>query len=89
MPEVNLSPKVPPTATWVKLRYEILPKKPGAELIARVWSDASIKNAVVIRGGSGEVFVKLSAPQKLYYQHPVTVRLNLKVTAYKDAAGRG
>lgn len=83
MPEVDLSPAVPPTARWVKLHYEMKPRKPGAQLIARIWS-GPLDDAVVIRGESGDVFVPLNVPQKLSYQHPVTVRLTLKVTAYKS-----
>ncbi len=83
MPEVDLSPAVPPTARWIKLHYEMKPRKPGARLIARVWS-GPLDDAVVIRGGSGDVFLPLKAPQRLSYQHPVTVQLKLKVTAYKN-----
>jgi hypothetical protein len=84
MPDVDLSPAVPASASWVKLRYEISGLKPDARLIARLWS-ADVKEAVVIQGASGDVFVKLKTPQKLSYQHPVDVRLKLKVTAYKDS----
>lgn len=83
MAEINLAPAVPPTAVWVKLRYEIIPRKPDAQLIARLWSSDSVKEAVVVRGASGDVFVKLKVPQKLFYQHPVNVQLKLKVTAFK------
>jgi hypothetical protein len=85
MPEVDLAPAVPPTARWVKLHYELAAQSPGAQLIARLWSAESVKDAVVVRGDAGDVFVKLNVPQKLFYQHPVNVRLKLKVTAYKDA----
>ena len=84
MPEVDLSPVVPVTARWVKLHYEIHPRKSGAQLIARLWSDTFLKDPTVIRGESGDVFVKLNLPQKIFYQHPVTVTLKLKVTGYKD-----
>ncbi len=82
MPEADLSPMVPADATWVKLHYEMAPKRPGADLIARVWSGL-LDDAVVIRGEMGDVFVKLQTPQKIAYQAPVTVDLKLKVTAYK------
>lgn len=82
MPEADLSSVIPRDAVWVKLHYEISPKKPGADLIARVWS-GSLDDAVVIRGESGDVFVKLLKPQKVSYQAPVTVSLKLKVLAYK------
>ena len=83
MPDVDLSSAVPPTARWVKIHYEIKAKTPGANLIARVWS-GGLDDAVVIKGQSGDVFVKLNAPQKISYQFPVNVELKLKVTAYKD-----
>ena len=66
----------------VKIHYEIRPKRAGADLLARVWS-GSLDDAVVIRGESGDVFVKLQTPQKLSYQAPVTVDLKLKVVSYK------
>jgi hypothetical protein len=83
MPEADLSAGVPPGALWVKLHYEMRPKKPGAELIARLWSGPSPDGAEVIRGESGDVFIKLVRPQKLSYQCPVTVELKIKVTAFK------
>jgi hypothetical protein len=86
MPDADLSQVVPQDATWVKLHYEILPKKPGAELIARVWS-GTLDDAVVIRGEAGDVFVKLRTPQKISYQAPVTVSLKLKILAYKASEG--
>ena len=86
MPLIDLSPMVPPSARWVKIHYEIIPKTPGARLIARLWSGAGPENAVVIEGSTGDVFVKLNTPQKLSYQNPVNVTLKMKVTAYKDAA---
>lgn len=82
MPEADLSSVVPKDAVWVKLHYEITPKKPGADLVARVWS-GTLDDAVVIRGESGDVFIKLLTPQKVSYQAPVTVALKLKVMAYK------
>lgn len=82
MPDADLSSAVPREALWVKLHYEIHPRKPGAELIARVWS-GGLDDAVVIKGESGDVFVKLLVPQKISYQAPVTVELKLKVVAYK------
>jgi hypothetical protein len=85
MPEVDLSKAVPETARWVKIHFEMKPKKSGAQLIARVWSGA-LDDAVVIKGESGDAFVRLDKPQRLSYQAPVTVDLKLKVTAYKDSA---
>lgn len=82
MPEADISPVVPPDATWVKLHYMMTPKREGADLIARVWSGA-LDDAVVIKGPEGDVFVKLGVPQRLSYQAPVTVDLKLKVTAFK------
>lgn len=82
MPEVDLSGQIPPTARWLKLRYEMKPQKEGAELIARIWS-GELKEAVVIKGESGDAFVKLNVPQKVSYQRPVGVELKLKVIAYK------
>lgn len=84
MPEVDLSPAVPKSATWVKVHYEMKTEKPGAELIARLWS-GTLDDAVVVRGPEGDAFVKLNVPQKLSYQRPVTVELSLKVLAYKAA----
>ncbi len=84
MPEVDLSPAVPASATWVKVHYEMKTEKPGAELIARLWS-GTLDDAVVVRGAEGDAFVKLNVPQKLSYQRPVTVELSLKVLAYKAA----
>ena len=86
MPEADLSPVVPPSAVWVKIHYEMRPKKPGANLIARLWSGGPVpEDAVVIKGESGDVFIKLKTPQKLSYQNPVNIELKLKVVAYKDA----
>jgi hypothetical protein len=82
VPDADISSAVPKDALWVKLHYEIHPRKPGADLIARVWS-GELDDAVVIRGASGDVFVKLRVPQKVSYQAPVTVELKLKVVAYK------
>lgn len=82
MPTVDLSSQVPPEARWLKLRYEMKPLKPGAELIARVWS-GQLDDAVVIKGEAGDAFVRLDVPQKLWYQRPVTIELKLKVVAYK------
>lgn len=86
MPEVDLSTAVPPSASWVKLHYELAPRKEGADLIARLCPTPGMKEAVVIRGAVGDVFVKLKVPQKLYFQHPVNVQMKLKVTAYKDSS---
>lgn len=84
MPEIDLSETIPKSATWIKVHYEMTSEKPGAELIARLWS-GTLDEAVVIRGGSGDAFVKLNSPQKLSYQRPVTVELKVKITAYKAA----
>ena len=89
MTDVDLSAAVPPSARWVKLRYEIRPRAPGARLIARVWSGPRMADPVVIQGASGDVFVRLTTPQKISYQRPVNVDLSLKVTAYKDTAELG
>jgi hypothetical protein len=83
MPDVDLSAKIPPTATWVKIHYTMKPVKPGAELIARVWSGI-LDEAVVIKGDAGDAFVKLNKPQTLSYQRPVTVHLELRVVGYKE-----
>jgi hypothetical protein len=83
MPEIDLSEKIPPTARWVKLRYELKALKPEAQLIARLWS-GSLDDAVVIKGESGDAFLRLDKPQKVSYQRPVNVELKLKVVAYKD-----
>jgi hypothetical protein len=83
MPEADLSSAIPATAVWVKLRYALAPKRPGADLIARVWSGA-LDDAVVLRGPSGEAVVKMNVPQKVSYQAPVTVALSLKVVGYSE-----
>lgn len=82
MPEIDLSERIPENARWIKIRYEIRPKKPDAELIARVWSGA-LDDAVVLKGHGGEAFIRLDVPQKLWVQRPVTVDLRIKVIAYK------
>ncbi len=82
MPDIDLSPQIPASATWIKVHYKMKAEKPGAELIARLWSGA-LDEAVVIRGASGDAFVKLNRPQKLSYQRPVTVELDVKIVAYK------
>ena len=82
MPEVDLSSQVPAQARWIKLHYEMSALKPGAELVARVWS-GRIEDAVVFKGKSGDVFLRLEAPQRFSYQRPVTVDLKLKLVAYK------
>jgi hypothetical protein len=83
MPEIDLSDRIPPSARWVKIRFEMKPLKPEAQLIARLWS-GSMDDAVVVRGESGDAFLKLDKPQALSYQRPVNVELKLKVVAYKD-----
>ena len=85
MPEADLSAVVPPAARWVKIRYTLRPKAEGANLIARVWSDVTNKEAMVLKGESGEAFVRLKIPQKLFYQNPVNVEMKLKVIAFKQA----
>ena len=85
MPEVDLSPVVPPSARWVKVHYEMIPMKPDSQLIARLWS-GNMDDAVVIKGESGDAFVRLDVPQKISFQRPVTVELRLKVLAYKASA---
>ncbi len=82
MPDVDLSQQIPPNARWLKIRYEMKPLKEGANLIARIWS-GKLDDAVVISGASGDVFVRLDAPQKVSYQRPVNIDLKLKVVAYK------
>lgn len=82
MPEVDLSTQIPANARWIKVRYDLKPIKEGANLIARLWS-GKLDDAVVIKGASGEAFVKLDVPQKLSYQRPVNVELKLKVVAFK------
>ena len=84
MPEIDLSERVPSSARWVKLHYEMKALKPEAQLIARIWSGER-KDAVVIRGESGDAFLHLDKPQSLSYQRPVTVDLKLKVVAYKES----
>jgi len=83
MPEVNLSAVIPETTAWVKVHYEMVPVKEGADLIARVWSGI-LDEAIVLKGPSGDVFVKLNKPLSLSYQNPVTVKLKLKIVAYKE-----
>ncbi|MFN0118832.1 MAG: hypothetical protein ACKVQC_11150 [Elusimicrobiota bacterium] len=82
MPEVDLSKKIPGNATWLKLHYEMKPLKEGANLIARVWS-GNLDEAVVIKGNSGEAFIKLNKPQMISYQRPVNIELSMKVMAFK------
>ena len=85
MPEVDLSPVVPASAKWVKVHYEMSSTKPDAQLIARLWS-GNLDDAVVIKGPSGDAFVRLDVPQKISYQRPVMVELKVKVLAYKAAS---
>ncbi len=86
MPDVDLSDKIPPSARWVKIHYEMRPLKPNAQLVARLWSGGSLDDAVVIKGESGDVFVRLDKPQTISYQRPVTVELKVKVLAFKVAS---
>ncbi len=83
MPDVDLTTMIPAGATWVKLRYKMKPAKPGADLIARVWSGV-LDEAVVIKGESGDAFIKINKPNTISYQRPVTVQLELKVVGYKQ-----
>ena len=53
------------------------PVKENAELIARLWS-GEIENAVVVKGESGDVFVRLDVPQKVSYQRPVGVEIEVE-----------
>lgn len=39
MPEIDLSPVVPPDATWAKIRYQLEPTAPGAERTRKNQSD--------------------------------------------------
>lgn len=88
MPDADLSSIVPPDAAWVKLHFEMFPKSPGARLIARVGSDSIPDKFTVIRGNSGDVFIKLGPNRKISYQFPVNIELKLKVTAYKKIQSR-
>jgi len=83
MPVIDLSGGVPPEARWIKVHYEMKPKGEPVELVARLWSAASMDDAAIIRGNSGDVFVRLDIPQKLSFQKPEHVDLSLKVVAYK------
>ncbi len=83
MPDIDLSDQIPSSARWLKLRFDMKPLKPEAQLIARVWS-GSLADAVVLKGATGDAFLKLDKPQTLSYQRPVNVELKLKVVAYKD-----
>ncbi len=88
MPETDLSPVVPPDATWAKIRYEIAAASPGAILTARLWS-GPLDDAVTIKGPSGEVFIRLKQPQRLSYSKPNGVSLKMKVVAYKTGPRGG
>lgn len=54
MPDTDLSPVVPPDATWAKIRYAMNATQPGAELTAKLWS-GPLDDAVTIKGPTGEV----------------------------------
>ena len=82
MPEVDLSSQIPVEARWIKIHYGMKSTKEGADLIARLWS-GNLDDAVVIKGSEGDAFVKLEVAQKLWYQRPVGVDLQLKVVAFK------
>ncbi|MBL0059437.1 MAG: hypothetical protein IPP35_10075 [Elusimicrobia bacterium] len=79
----DLSPVVPATATWVKIRYQMTASLPGTDLTARLWS-GSMEEGVTVKGPDGEVFIKLRQPQNLSYAHPEGITLKLKVVAYKN-----
>jgi hypothetical protein len=85
MPDTDLSPAVPPDARWVKIRYEMRPARPNADLSARLWS-GPMDDAITIRGPEGEVFIKLAQPQRLSYAKADEVTLKLKVVAYKSGS---
>lgn len=79
----DLSPVVPATATWVKIRYQMTAALPGTDLTARLWS-GSMEEGVTVKGPSGEVFIKLRQPQRLSFATPEGVTLKLKVVSYKN-----
>jgi hypothetical protein len=54
MPDTDLSPAVPPDATWAKIRYTMETVDPAAELTAKLWS-GPLDDAVTIKGPTGEV----------------------------------
>lgn len=84
MPFVDLSQGVPASATWIKVRYSMRTRKPGEPLVARLWS-GDPSTAVIVKGPSGDAFVKLEIPQTLSYDRSDAVDLSLKVVAYKQA----
>ena len=88
MPDTDLSPVVPPNATWVKIRYAMGAPAPTIDLTARLWS-GPMDDAVTIKGATGEVFIKLRQPQRLSYEKPEGIKLNLKVLAYKTGTKDG
>ncbi len=75
-------------AKWIKVRFSMRAKKPTSPLVAKVWSGSPDK-AVVIKGPSGDAFIKLEVAQTLSYDHADGIDLSLKVVAYKldDTAG--
>jgi hypothetical protein len=79
---VDLSQAVPVGARWIKVRYIIRSRHPAEPLTAKMWSGDPAK-AVVIKGPSGDAFVRLEVPQTLSYEHAPGVELSLKVVAYK------
>jgi hypothetical protein len=82
VPFVDLSQGIPVGARWIKVRFSMRTRKPGEPLAARLWSGDPAK-AVVIKGGSGDAFVKLEVPQTLSYENADGIDLSLKVVAYK------
>lgn len=82
MPFVDLSQGIPAGARWIKIRFSMRTKTPDEPLAAKLWSGDPSK-AVVIKGRSGDAFVKLEVPQTLSYEHAAGVELSMKVVAYK------
>lgn len=82
MPDTDLSPVVPPDATWAKIRYEMDATQSEVELTARLWS-GPMDDAATIKGPTGEVLIRLRRPQRLSYSKPDGVALKLKVVAFK------
>lgn len=82
MPFVDLSQGIPVGARWIKVRFSMRSQKAGEPLLARIWSGDPSK-AVVVKGASGDAFVKLEVPQTLSYEHAPGLDLSLKVVAYK------
>lgn len=88
MPDTDLSPAVPPDATWAKIRYTMETADPAVELTAKLWS-GPLDDAVTIKGSSGEVLIKLRQPQRLSYAKPNGIELKMKVVAYRTGPQDG